>query len=85
MTDGATALSAPVPQGAAFTKAVAEGEPILQIRELVKHFPLTQGVLVKKQIGAVKAVDGVSFDLRKGRPWASSASPAAASRRWPRC
>ncbi|MDH6116549.1 oligopeptide transport system ATP-binding protein [Kitasatospora sp. GAS204A] len=66
MTDGATALSAPVPQGAAFTKPVPEGEPILQIRDLVKHFPLTQGVVVKKQIGAVKAVDGVSFDLRKG-------------------
>ncbi|MFI9047537.1 ABC transporter ATP-binding protein [Streptomyces sp. NPDC053427] len=44
----------------------ALGEPILEIRDLVKHYPLTQGVLVKKQIGAVKAVDGVSFDLRKG-------------------
>ncbi|MBT2386913.1 ABC transporter ATP-binding protein [Streptomyces sp. ISL-11] len=42
------------------------GEPILQVRNLVKHFPLTQGILLKKQIGAVKAVDGVSFDLYKG-------------------
>ncbi|MBV9026333.1 MAG: dipeptide ABC transporter ATP-binding protein [Streptomycetaceae bacterium] len=41
-------------------------EPILQVRDLVKHFPLTQGILFKRQIGAVKAVDGVSFDLRKG-------------------
>ena len=38
-------------------------EPILRIEDLVKHFPLTQGVLFKKQIGAVQAVDGVSFDL----------------------
>ncbi|MFI6500108.1 ABC transporter ATP-binding protein [Nonomuraea typhae] len=41
-------------------------EPILQVRDLVKHFPLTQGIVVKRQIGAIKAVDGVSFDLRKG-------------------
>ncbi|MGE7439988.1 ATP-binding cassette domain-containing protein, partial [Kitasatospora sp. NPDC001175] len=41
-------------------------EPILEVRELVKHFPLTQGILFKKQIGAVKAVDGISFELRKG-------------------
>ncbi len=42
------------------------GEAILEVRELVKHFPLTTGVVVKKQIGAVRAVDGVSFDLYKG-------------------
>ncbi|BDM72461.1 ABC transporter ATP-binding protein [Streptomyces nigrescens] len=45
---------------------MAPGEPLLEVRDLVKHFPLTQGVLFRKQIGAVKAVDGVSFDLRKG-------------------
>ena len=42
-------------------------EAILEVRDLVKHYPLTQGILFKKQIGAVKAVDGVSFDLRGGR------------------
>lgn len=46
--------------------AWAEGEPILRVRELVKHYPLTQGILIKKQVGAVKAVDGVSFDLSAG-------------------
>ncbi|MFG2829265.1 ABC transporter ATP-binding protein [Streptomyces sp. NPDC048434] len=46
--------------------AVAAGEPILEIRDLVKHFPLTRGVLFRKHVGAVQAVDGVSFDLRKG-------------------
>ncbi|MFF9477603.1 ABC transporter ATP-binding protein [Streptomyces sp. NPDC014733] len=42
------------------------GEPVLEIRGLVKHFPLTRGILFKKQIGAVKAVDGIDFDLRRG-------------------
>ncbi len=42
------------------------GETILTVDNLVKHFPITQGVLFKKQVGAVKAVDGVSFELRRG-------------------
>ncbi|MFF1649769.1 ABC transporter ATP-binding protein [Streptomyces sp. NPDC058240] len=46
--------------------AAAGGEPILEVRDLVKYYPLTQGILIKKQIGAVKAVDGVSFDLAAG-------------------
>ncbi|WP_329040346.1 dipeptide ABC transporter ATP-binding protein [Streptomyces sp. NBC_00178] len=44
----------------------AEGDPILEVRGLVKHFPLTRGILFQKQIGAVKAVDGVDFDLAAG-------------------
>ncbi|MFV0127992.1 ABC transporter ATP-binding protein [Streptomyces sp. HMX112] len=42
------------------------GEPLLQVRELVKHYPLTRGVVFRKQVGAVRAVDGVSFGLRAG-------------------
>ncbi|KOU35857.1 ABC transporter ATP-binding protein [Streptomyces sp. WM6378] len=45
---------------------VDRGEPILQVRNLVKHFPLTSGILFRKQVGAVKAVDGISFDLYQG-------------------
>ncbi|GAA2813093.1 dipeptide ABC transporter ATP-binding protein [Saccharopolyspora taberi] len=41
-------------------------EPILQVRDLVKHFPVTQGVLFRRTVGHVRAVDGVSFDLRRG-------------------
>ncbi|CAN5573005.1 MAG TPA: dipeptide ABC transporter ATP-binding protein [Acidimicrobiia bacterium] len=40
--------------------------PILRVENLVKHFPLTQGILFKRQIGAVQAVDGVNFDLYPG-------------------
>jgi len=46
--------------------AYAGGEAILEVRDLVKHFPLTQGIVVRRQVGAVKAVDGVSFDLTRG-------------------
>ena len=38
-------------------------EPILRVEGLVKYFPITQGILFRKQIGEVKAVDEVSFDL----------------------
>jgi oligopeptide transport system ATP-binding protein len=41
-------------------------EAILEIRDLVKHFPLTLGVVLRRQVGSVKAVDGVSFDLLNG-------------------
>jgi oligopeptide/dipeptide ABC transporter ATP-binding protein len=44
----------------------ASGEVILQARELTKHFPITAGVLLKHQVGTVKAVDGVDLDLRRG-------------------
>jgi oligopeptide/dipeptide ABC transporter ATP-binding protein len=42
------------------------GETILSVDNVVKHFPISQGVLFKRQVGAVKAVDGVSFELRRG-------------------
>lgn len=61
------------------------GETVLAVDNLVKHFPISQGVLFKKQTGAVRAVDGVSFELRRGETLAWSASPAAASRPWPGC
>jgi oligopeptide transport system ATP-binding protein len=47
-------------------RPAGRGEPILSVRNLVKEFPLTQGVLFKKQIGAVQAVSDVSFDLYPG-------------------
>ncbi|WFE25029.1 dipeptide ABC transporter ATP-binding protein [Solwaraspora sp. WMMD791] len=39
---------------------------VLETRDLVKHFPLTQGILFKKQIGAVRAVDGINLQLSRG-------------------
>ncbi|WP_028801951.1 ABC transporter ATP-binding protein [Streptomyces sp. 142MFCol3.1] len=44
----------------------ATAETILEVDGLVKHYPLTRGILFKKQIGEVKAVDGVDFRLGRG-------------------
>ncbi|MER6332463.1 ABC transporter ATP-binding protein [Streptomyces sp. NPDC001034] len=44
----------------------ASSEPILEVSGLVKHYPLTRGVVFRKQIGAVRAVDGVDFTLGRG-------------------
>jgi oligopeptide/dipeptide ABC transporter ATP-binding protein len=44
-----------------------EGEPLLRIRDLVVHFPITKGVLFKRRVGTVRAVDGVSFNVQKGQ------------------
>jgi peptide/nickel transport system ATP-binding protein len=48
--------------------AIPRGEraAVLQLRDVRKHFPLTKGALLKRRIGTVKAVDGLSFDIREG-------------------
>jgi peptide/nickel transport system ATP-binding protein/oligopeptide transport system ATP-binding protein len=43
----------------------APGEPLMEVRDLVKHFPIHAG-FVRRQVGAVQAVDGVSFDVLRG-------------------
>jgi peptide/nickel transport system ATP-binding protein/oligopeptide transport system ATP-binding protein len=42
------------------------GEPLVEVRDLVKHFPLTRGIVFRHRIGEVRAVDGVSFDVLRG-------------------
>ncbi|MGW2462847.1 ABC transporter ATP-binding protein [Streptomyces sp. NPDC004457] len=44
----------------------SDTEPLLAVTGLVKHYPLTRGVLFRKQVGAVRAVDGVDFTLAQG-------------------
>jgi oligopeptide transport system ATP-binding protein len=39
---------------------------VLQARDLTKHFPVTRGAIMSRTVGSVKAVDGVSFVLRRG-------------------
>jgi oligopeptide transport system ATP-binding protein len=40
-------------------------KPLFQVRDLEVHFPILRGLL-KRRVGAVRAVDGVTFDIREG-------------------
>ncbi|WP_443073964.1 ABC transporter ATP-binding protein [Streptomyces sp. NBC_01456] len=46
-------------------EASPDAAPLLRVRGLVRHFPITKGLL-KRQAGAVQAVDGIDFDVRPG-------------------
>jgi oligopeptide transport system ATP-binding protein len=41
-------------------------DALIRVNDLVKHFPITKGIFFRKQIGAVQAVSGVSFEIKKG-------------------
>jgi len=45
---------------------VPDGEVILEARNVVKHFPIRRGIVVRRQTGAIQAVDGVDLQLRHG-------------------
>jgi len=46
--------------------ATGVGETLLEVNDLVMHFPLTRGIILQRKVGAVQAVDGVSFSVKKG-------------------
>jgi peptide/nickel transport system ATP-binding protein/oligopeptide transport system ATP-binding protein len=46
--------------------SAAPGPEILRVENLVKHFPVTRGIIFKKKIGTVQAVDDISFAVRRG-------------------
>jgi len=52
--------------GTATTATSADGEVLVSVTDLKKHFPILGGLL-RRQIGAVKAVDGVTFDVHRGK------------------
>jgi len=39
---------------------------LVRVENLTKYFPITQGIIIQRQIGAVKAVDNVTFNIREG-------------------
>ena len=52
-------------QGAARAEGTA-GQQLLEVKDLKVHFPIRKGIF-KRTVGQVRAVDGVSFELREGR------------------
>src|SRR3954447_10692097 len=54
-----------IPQ-ARSTQARADRPAVLEVRGLTKRFDITRGAVLRRKIGSVSAVDGVSFDIREG-------------------
>ncbi|MCB0087054.1 MAG: dipeptide ABC transporter ATP-binding protein [Caldilineaceae bacterium] len=50
----------------AATNGVNGKGKLLEVNNLKMHFPITKGIVFQRQVGAIKAVDGVSFDLFSG-------------------
>jgi oligopeptide transport system ATP-binding protein len=44
----------------------SSGAPLLEVTDLVKHFPIKSGLLIDRTVDQVRAVDGVSFTVNKG-------------------
>jgi peptide/nickel transport system ATP-binding protein len=55
-------VSTAPPEGAA-----SSGEVVLRVTDLTKTFKLTKGVVFRREIGEIRAVDGISFELEQGR------------------
>ncbi len=69
LESGALTAADVFPRPAPVEDVVVDGErsePILSIEGLVRHFPLTSGAVFKKQVGTVKAVDGIDLEIRRG-------------------
>jgi oligopeptide transport system ATP-binding protein len=54
---------APAPSG---RDAATTAEPLLEVRDLVMHFPVTKGIIFQRRVGNVHAVDGLSFTIQRG-------------------
>ena len=39
---------------------------LVKVRDLKMHFPITQGIIIQRQVGAIRAVDGITFDILRG-------------------
>lgn len=45
---------------------VAGKNVLLEVKELKLHFPVEEGLLLKKQVGSIRAVDGINFEIKEG-------------------
>ena len=45
---------------------MSDSKPLVEVQDLKKHFPVTRGLVIQRKVGAVKAVDGVSFSIQRG-------------------
>jgi oligopeptide transport system ATP-binding protein len=43
------------------------GAPLLEVTDLVKHFPVKRGILIDREVDRIRAVDGISFAIPRGQ------------------
>ncbi len=43
-----------------------QSDVLLTVQNLKMHFPITRGIILQRQVGSIKAVDGITFDLMRG-------------------
>jgi len=46
---------------------MSNGEPLLEVTDLVKHFPIKRGTLIEREVDQVRAVDGIGFSVAQGQ------------------
>jgi oligopeptide transport system ATP-binding protein len=56
----------PAPIASMTTDTLTQTTTLLRIEDLKVHFPVREGIIFQRQVGNVRAVDGVSFDVRQG-------------------
>ena len=44
----------------------SENDVLIHVENMKQHFPIMRGAIISRQVGAIKAVDGITFDIRKG-------------------
>jgi oligopeptide transport system ATP-binding protein len=59
-------MIAPPAGSGAGNRAAGPPPPLVRVEDLKVYFPITEGLIVQRHIGDVRAVDGVSFDLARG-------------------
>ena len=57
--------SPPVPESG--NGSAQSNEELLRVTDLVRHFPVTRGIIIRQKVGAVRAVDGIDLSVSKGQ------------------
>ena len=58
-------IQTPVPSAGAAT--TQDGDALLRVTGLVRHFPVTRGIIFRHKVGAVQAVDGIDLSVARGQ------------------
>jgi peptide/nickel transport system ATP-binding protein len=66
LIDGVPVFPAPVIATARDELPREQRSIVLQVDDLAKRYPVTKGVVLRRKIGTITAVDGISFDIREG-------------------